>query len=152
MKKLCFITFLLILVVCTYNCSSGISEDSTLEKGQELEEMVIEKTAPLSQTKSTYGTFYYITGRVLDCENSQPLIGCNVVVKCSDGKQAYAIADIDGAYALALPSSCYGQNAIISFSFSGKVVKTMRLPSQIIPGVEHTLQDICLEDDVIIAR
>ena len=58
------------------------------------------------------------SGKVVDGETNEPIIGCNVLVQNADKG---TITDVDGSYSLSVPS-----NAVLVFSYLG--YKTIEIP------------------------
>lgn len=62
---------------------------------------------------------YNVTGKVIDKENSEPLVGASVIVKGADGKiKKFASSKADGGFAITMPSvnGCRLEVTMMSFT------------------------------------
>ncbi|MBI1226966.1 MAG: T9SS type A sorting domain-containing protein [Bacteroidetes bacterium] len=57
---------------------------------------------------------YKITGKIMEADNGEPLIGASILVK---GTQSGTISDIDGSYELSLPTSI--ESPVLEVSYTG---------------------------------
>ncbi|MEZ5072967.1 MAG: SusC/RagA family TonB-linked outer membrane protein [Bacteroidales bacterium] len=82
-----------------------------------------------------------VTGQVVDAEGGMPLPGVNVVVQ---GTTTGAITDVDGEYAISVPS----ESAVLIFSFVGYVTQQVGVAGQI--RVDVALEEATTELDEVV--
>lgn len=145
MRKIYFFVLLLPFMV---GCVSDV-EDALQQENVVLEKLIVERVEQIAETRSTASIMQSSTlvGKVIDCATGEPIIGCLVVIKFSNGAVQGTVTNQDGNYSINVPSGMYGTNAIITFSFVGYISKSFYLPSILYPGLIHYIQTICLEGD-----
>jgi hypothetical protein len=148
MKKIYFFVLLLPFMVGFIGCVSDV-EDVLQQEDVLLEKLTVERVEQIAETRSNASIMQSSTlvGKVIDCATGEPIIGCSIVIRFSDGTVRGTMTDQDGNYSIDVPSGMYGTNAIITFSFVGYISKSFYLPSILYPGLIHYLQTVCLESD-----
>lgn len=72
-----------------------------------------------------------VTGKVIDKESNEPLVGASVIVKGADGKiKKFASSQSDGGFAITMPSvkSCCLEVAMMTFARQSILLDSVSFP------------------------